>query len=158
MELSAQLAPFVKATIKNLKDMLGFEVNTGGMELEPDEFTSQGYTVLVGFTGGWKGRLILDMPGETAIKMASAMTGEPYSSAGDEEVLLSGAELGNIIGGNAITEINNSQPGLQIRLTPPSVFTGMGMTMFNARVNSSSLVVNTDVGPVKVNVAVEGAQ
>jgi chemotaxis protein CheX len=158
MELSAQLAPFVKATIKNLKDMLGFEVNTGGMEPEPDEFTSQGYTVLVGFTGGWKGRLILDMPGETAIKMASAMTGEPYSSAGDEEVLLSGAELGNIIGGNAITEINNSQPGLQIRLTPPSVFTGMGMTMFNARVNSSSLVVNTDVGPVKVNVAVEGAQ
>ncbi|MEN6390741.1 MAG: chemotaxis protein CheX [Syntrophomonas sp.] len=158
MELSAQLAPFVKATIKNLKDMLGFEVNTGGMEPEPDEFTSQGYTVLVGFTGGWKGRLILDMPGETAIKMASAMTGEPYSSAGDEEVLLSGAELGNIIGGNAITEINNSQPGLQIRLTPPSVFTGMGMTMFNARVNSSSLLVNTDVGPVKVNVAVEGAQ
>lgn len=158
MELSAQLAPFVKATIKNLKDMLGFEVNTGGMEPETDEFTSQGYTVLVGFTGGWKGRLILDMPGETAMKMASAMTGEPYSSAGDEEVLLSGAELGNIIGGNAITEINNSNPGLQIRLTPPSVFTGVGMTMFNARVNSSSLVVNTDVGPVKVNVAVEGAQ
>lgn len=158
MELSAQLAPFVKATIKNLKDMLGFEVNTGGMESETDEFTSQGYTVLIGFTGGWKGRLLLDMPGDTAMKMASAMTGEPYSSADDEEVLLSGAEMGNIIGGNAITEINNSQPGLQIRLTPPSVFTGVGMTMFNARVNSSSLVVNTDVGPVKVNVAVEGAQ
>lgn len=158
MELSAQLTPFVKATIKNLKDMLGFEVNTGGTEPETDEFTSQGYTVLVGFTGGWKGRLLLDMSGETAMKMASAMTGEPYSSAGDEEVLLSGAELGNIIGGNAITEINNSQPGLQIRLTPPSVFAGAGMTLFNARVNSSSLVINTDVGPVKVNVAVEGAQ
>ena len=157
MELSSQLTPFVKATINILKDMLGFEVKSGGIEQEQDEFVSRGYIVLVGFTGGWKGRFILDMPGDTAAKMASAMTGEPYSSAGDEEVLLSGAELGNIIGGNAITEINNSVPGLQIRLTPPSVFTGEGMTLFNVRTNSSSVLINTDVGPVKVNVAVEGA-
>lgn len=157
MEMNSQINPFVKATIKILKDMLGFEISSGGVEGEKDEFTSRGFSVLVGFTGGWKGRLILDMPGETAIKMASAMTGELYNAAGDEEVLLSGAELGNIIGGNAITEINNSNPGLQIRLTPPSVFAGEGMTMFNARVSSSSVLVNTDVGQVKVNVAVEGA-
>lgn len=157
MEMNSQITPFVKATIKILKDMLGFEISSGGVEEEKDEFLSRGFSVLVGFAGGWKGRLIIDMPGETAMKMASAMTGEPYAAPGDEEVLLSGAELGNIIGGNAITDINNSNPGLQIRLTPPSVFAGEGMTMFNARVSSSSVLINTDVGQVKVNVAVEGA-
>lgn len=157
MELSAQLTPFVKATIKILKDMLGFEVSSGEMEKEADEFYSQGFAVMLGFTGGWKGRMLLDMPGNTATKMASAMTGEPYASASEEEVLLSGAELGNIIGGNAITEINNSHPGLRIRLTPPSVLAGEGIALFNARANSSSVLINTDAGPVKVNVAVEGA-
>ncbi|HWP97550.1 MAG TPA: chemotaxis protein CheX [Syntrophomonadaceae bacterium] len=157
MEMSAQFAPFVKATIKILKDMLGFQITNGDNEKEADIFTSRGFAVMVGFTGGWKGRLILDMPGETAMKMASSMTGEVYSGAGEEEVLLSGAELGNIIGGNAITEVNNSQPGLKIRLTPPSVFSGDEMTFFNARLSSWSVLLNTDAGPVKLNVAIEGA-
>lgn len=157
MEMSAQFAPFVKATIKILKDMMGFQITSGGNENEADMFTSRGFAVMLGFTGGWKGRFILDMPGETAMKMASSMTGEAYSNPGDEEVLLSGAELGNIIGGNAITEVNNSQPGLQIRLTPPSVFSGDGMTFFNAHLSSWSVLLATDAGPVKLNVAVEGA-
>ena len=149
------IAPFVKSCVSILKDMLELEVKSGATENEGDAFTSRGFCVIVGFTGGWKGRFFLDMSGETAMQIAGILTGEEYQSVADEEVLLSGAEIGNIISGNAITVINNSQPGLNLRLTPPSVFAGDGLTMFNVRLNSNSVLIDTSAGPVKINVAVE---
>ena len=44
---------------------------------------------------------------------------------------------------------------MNIRLTPPSVFTGEGLSMFNIHLNSSSIVIQTEAGPVKINAAVE---
>ncbi|MDD3269136.1 MAG: chemotaxis protein CheX [Syntrophomonadaceae bacterium] len=152
---TSHIAPFIKCSVNILKDMLGLEVKSGATENEGDAFTSRGFSVIVGFTGGWKGRFFLDMSGETAMQIASILTGEDYSSVADEEVLLSGAEIGNIISGNAITDINNSQPGLNLRLTPPSVFAGDSLSMFNVRLNSSSVLIDTSAGAIKINVAVE---
>lgn len=152
---TSHIAPFVKSSVNIFKDMLDLDVKSGTTENEGDAFTSRGFSVIVGFTGGWKGRFFLDMAGETAIQLASTLTGEEYSSMADEEVLLSGAELGNIISGNAITDINNTYPGLNLRLTPPSVFAGDDLSMFNVRLNSSSVLIDTSAGPIKINVAVE---
>lgn len=149
------IVPFVRASVSIFRDMLDLEVRSGETEEEGDSFVSRGFTVIIGFTGGWKGRFFLDMGGETAMHVASTLTGESYSTFAEEEVLLSGAELGNIISGNAITDINNNNPGLNLRLTPPSVFTGEGLTMFNVRLSSCSVLLQTDAGPVKINVAVE---
>jgi chemotaxis protein CheX len=107
---------------------------------------------MVGLTGGWEGWFFLDMSQETAIKMASLMVGEDYHSIEEEEVLLAGAEIANIISGNAITDINNIHSGLNIRLTPPSIFAGEGMSMFNVRLNACSVILQTDIGSVKINV------
>ena len=155
MEPNARIIPFIKATNKVFKEMLDLTVAGGQTENEGDSFVSRGLTVIVGFTGGWKGLFFLDMSHETAMKLATILIGEDYKSVEEEEVLMSCAEVGNIISGNAITEVNNSQPGLNIRLTPPSIFAGEDMSVFNVRLNSWSIVMQTDAGAIKINVAVE---
>lgn len=152
---TTHIVSFVRASVGVFRDMLDLEVRSGETEVEGDSFISRGFTVIVGFTGGWKGRFFLDMGGETAIHLATGMTGEDYKHFSEEEVLLSGAELANIICGNAITDINNNYPGLNLRLTPPSVFAGEDLSMFNVRLCSSSVLLQTDFGLVKINVAVE---
>lgn len=155
MEINAYVAPFLKSTARVFKDLLDLKVSSGQAEQEGQSFFSQGFTVIVGFTGGWRGWFFLDMNQSTAILLAGNMTGEEYDSVQNEDVLLAGAELGNIISGNAITEVNNIHPGLNIRLTPPSIFAGDDLSMFNLKLNSWSVRVQTAAGDVKINVVVE---
>ena len=155
MEDNVRIIQFIKATNTVFKEMLDLTVSSGQMENEGDSFISQGVTVIVGFTGGWKGLFFLDMSQETAMKVAGILTGEDYQSVAEEEVLLSCAEVGNIISGNATTTVNNAQQGLNIRLTPPSVFVGEDMSIFNVRLSSRSVLMQTDAGTIKINVAVE---
>jgi len=155
LEANARIIPFIKATNNVFKQMLDLTVASGQTENEGDSFISRGLTVIVGFTGGWKGLFFLDMSHQTAMQLATILTGEEYKSVDEEEVLMSCAEVGNIISGNAITEVNNTQSGLNIRLTPPSIFAGDDMSVFNVRLSSCSIVMQTDAGPIKINVAVE---
>jgi chemotaxis protein CheX len=155
VDLNATIAPFVRASNIIFKEMFDLNIHKGQAEAEEDSFTSQGFTVMVGLIGGWEGWFFLDMSQETALKLASIMVGEDYSSVEDEEVLLAGAEIANIIGGNAITDINNIHSGLNIRLTPPSVFAGKDMSMFNVRLNACSILLQTDAGNVKLNVVMK---
>lgn len=155
MNANLYITPFIKATMKVCKEMLDLNINSAHTEEEGDSFLSRGFIVIVGFTGGWRGRFFLDLPYSTAIKMSHILTGEDYQSANEEEVLLCGAEIGNIISGNAITDVNNAQPGLNIRLTPPSIFAGENISLFNIHLSSWSVLMQTDAGELKINVAVE---
>ena len=155
MELSTTIAPFVRASTNIFREMLDLNIHKGQVEAEEDSFISQGFTVMIGLTGGWEGWFFLDMSQETAIKIASLMIGEDYHSVEEEEVLLAGAEIANIISGNAITDLNNIHTGLNIRLTPPSVFAGKEMSMFNVRLSACSVLLQTDVGNIKLNVVIK---
>lgn len=158
MDLTQNIAPFVRASNNVFRQMLDMEIHKGQAESEGDSFQSQGFTVMVGLTGGWHGWFFLDMSQTTAMKLAHIMTGEEYETVENEEVLLAGAEIANIISGNAITDINNLHSGLNIRLTPPSVFAGEGMSMFNVRLNACSVLLETDAGNVKINVVMREAK
>lgn len=158
VDLSQTIAPFVRASNNVCRQMLDLEINKGQVEPEGDCFISQGFTVMVGLTGGWQGWFFMDMSQETAMRLAGIMTGEEYETVENEEVLLAGAEIANIISGNAITDINNLHSGLNIRLTPPSVFAGEGMSMFNVRLNACSVLLQTGAGKIKINVVMKEAK
>jgi len=155
MNLNQHMPMFIKATVNVFKEMLDLKVSSGQVENEGEGFLSQGFTVMVGFCGGWRGWFFLDMSQATALKLTEILIGEQYQTVAEEEVLLSGAEVGNIISGNAITNINNSQPGLNIRLTPPSVFAGEDMSLFNVRLSAHSVIMQTEAGTIKINVVAE---
>jgi len=157
MDPNQTLAPFIRASNSVFKQMFDLEISKGQVQSEGDTFISQGFTVMVGLTGKWNGWFFLDMTQATAIKLAQIMTGEEYDTAANEEVLLAGGEVANIISGNAITDINNLQPGLNIRLSPPSIFTGEGMSMFNVRLNACSVLFQTEAGNIKINVVMKEA-
>ena len=74
------IAPFIKGTAIVLTDMLGLTVTRGEPEVEGDLFKSYGFTAIVGFTGGWRGRFLLDMSPTTAVALARGFTGEEYQS------------------------------------------------------------------------------
>ena len=156
VDLSSTIAPFVRASNNVFKEMLNLNILQGQTEAEGASFISQGFTVMVGLIGGWQGWFFLDMSQATAIKLAETITGENYFSVENEDVLLAGAEIANIISGNAITIINNVHSGLNIRLTPPSVFAGENMSMFNVRLNTCSVLLQTDAGNIKINVVMKG--
>lgn len=158
MDVTSNMAPFVRASNNVFRDMLDLTIHKGQAEAEGDSFISQGFTVMVGLTGGWEGWFFLDMSQETAIKLASLMVGEEYHSVEEEEVLLAGAEIANIISGNAITDINNIHSGSNIRLTPPSIFAGDNMSMFNVQLNACSVLLQSDIGNVKLNVVMKEAK
>ncbi len=155
MDLNRHMPIFIKATVNVFKEMLDLSVSSGQVENEGEGFISQGFTVMVGFCGGWRGWFFLDMSQATALKLTEILIGEQYATVAEEEVLLSGAEIGNIISGNAITGVNNSQPGLNIRLTPPSVFAGEEMSLYNVRLNAHSVIMQTEAGVIKINVVAE---
>jgi chemotaxis protein CheX len=158
VDLAQTIAPFVRASNHVFKQLLDLNINKGQAEPEGDNFVSQGFTVMVGLTGGWQGWFFLDMSQDTAIKLAGLMTGEAYDNVDNEEVLLAGAEIANIISGNALTDINNLNSGVSIRLTPPSVFAGEGMSMFNVKLNAYSVLLQTDAGNIKINVVMKEAK
>ena len=158
MDLAQTIAPFVRASNHVFKQLLDLNINKGQAEPEGDNFVSQGFTVMVGLTGGWQGWFFLDMSQDTAIKLAGLMTGEAYDNVDNEEVLLAGAEIANIISGNALTDINNLNSGVSIRLTPPCVFAGEGMSMFNVKLNAYSVLLQTDAGNIKINVVMKEAK
>lgn len=155
MDLNAHMPGFIKSTVNVFKEMLDLTVTSGQVQDEGEGFLSQGFTVMVGFTGGWRGWFFLDMSQATALQLTEILIGEKYDSVAEEEVLLSGAEVGNIISGNAITSVNNAQPGLNIRLTPPSVFAGEEMSLYNVRLSTRSVIMQTEAGTIKINVAAE---
>ncbi len=155
MDLNQHMPIFIKSTVNVFKEMLDLSISSGQVANEGEGFLSQGLTVMVGFCGGWRGWFFLDMSQTAALKLTEILIGEQYETVAEEEVLLSAAELGNIISGNAISSINNSQPGLNIRLTPPSVFAGEEMSLFNVRLSTRSVIMQTEVGTIKINVAAE---
>lgn len=155
MDLNQHMPIFIKSTVNVFREMLGLTVSSGQVQNEGEGFLSQGLTVMVGFCGGWRGWFFLDMSQGTALKLTEILIGEQYDTVAEEEVLLSGAEVGNIISGNAITSINNNQPGLNIRLTPPSVFAGEEMSLYNVRLSSHSVLMQTEAGSIKINVVAE---
>lgn len=155
MNISQHMPIFIKSTANVFKDMMDLPISSGHAGDEGEGFVSQGLTVMVGFCGGWRGWFFLDMSQATALKLTEILIGEQYNTVAEEEVLLSGAEIGNIISGNAITTINNSQPGLNIRLTPPSVFAGENMILYNVRLSMNSVIMQTEAGIIKINVVAE---
>jgi chemotaxis protein CheX len=90
-------------------------------EIQPPNVLRQSVTqreigVLVGITGDFSGRIVIEGDCQTFIKLGESMYGMPFEG----EMLHSFVgEIANMIAGNICTVI--SQKGCQIDITPPTV-------------------------------------
>lgn len=147
--------PFVKTAVSTLKQFIpDIEIERGELEVSESPFEAGGTATYIGISGDLEGRVIYEMNRVTAVNIASAMNDEDLPGM-NELVRSTIQELGNIISGNATTQLRNAADGKRIDITPPSMIIG-SETEITDSVSSKFLRVplETNYGDIHINVAV----
>lgn len=151
--LSAMIGPSMQVLFK----MAGLKAELGTVEKRYTAIVSDGLTTVLGITGQCKGRFLLNMSLETARAIAQRINQEEFEYI-DDTVLYSITELTNIVSGKIITLINDMFKEYKLRLTPPGVFCGQGIEITSPSFQALSVILNTEVGPIDINIGLEGVK
>lgn len=115
-----------------------------------------GAVAVIGFSGKFSGRVLLDIPRIFLAALVPAIGGENPESP--DEMLLAVGEFGNLVAGHALTRVNNLLAGDDVRPAPPSAFVGEGLTFFNFGVKGSHVTFATPYGDIVMNVVLKEEQ
>jgi len=146
--------PFVESAYNVLKEVMDTEVKRGEIYLKPTTMSIMGVAALVGLAGDVEGRVLFDMPKETALKVAGAMNQDTFTVL-DELAKATIQELANMITAQAVTKLHDL--GFKFDLTPPALFTGDNMEVATNLGEVEALIVPMELGghgKIEVNVAV----
>ena len=120
------------------------------------EFESQGMTVIIGIIGKFSGRMLLDLPLETAQSFATAvLKREPKNR---DEVTAVIGEFANIISGNACSLLNRKNKALGLRVAPPAMLRGDSVLISAPNFTTSNVLTQTDYGKVLLNVGFQRSE
>jgi chemotaxis protein CheX len=141
--------PFASAVLMVFQKEFGMNVMRDSLALQQGPLTGADVNTIIGVTGQLEGQVIYTFDERVALRIASALMGEPLEEL-DELAKSAVAELGNIITGNAA--IGLSENGFNCILTPPTLLTGKELivTTFTPVLN---IPFSTDFGMVTVHVA-----
>ena len=117
---------FAEALEKNLT-LLGGGVAARRMLAAEQVLTSQGVAVVLGVTGHYLGRLVVDFAPETAEALAAAALKRP--PAGEDEVHQVAMEFVNLVGGHAVSRLNRADKSWGLRVALPGLFFGANFEM-----------------------------
>lgn len=114
------------------------------------EYQSAGITIIIGISGKFSGRMLLDLSKETVSKIAAAIfRREPKDH--DETVAALG-EFSNIIAGNACSILNRKNKALGLRLAPPSILSGDNVIISTPMFSTTTAIAETNYGDLLLNV------
>lgn len=147
--------PFIESTANIIGQMTGLHIDLSDQVCEEgQEISSLGVTSIVTFAGVRRGRFLIDMVPELAIKITNNITGVEYKDVREYDVLTSIAELNNIIAGDAITVLNDELK-LSLRLAPPIVLCGKEPIISIPKLSSVTIHGSSDHRDLKINIAFE---
>ena len=115
MTLTKSTTEILNATIEAVKGVIPCELQIEKPALTVSPFILQSLGVLIGLTGDFRGRIIIDGNNQVFGKIGESMFG--MFLEGEMLESFSG-ELGNMIAGNLSTFV--SQNGIEIDITPQS--------------------------------------
>ncbi len=147
--------PFVNSAFMVLERFGKIKANKGNLRLVPSPIEGKDVNTVVGVTGDVLGQVIYSIDSDTALKIASFMLmGMPVTEL-DELCKSAVSEMGNIITGNAATEL--SENGFICNVTPPSLFIGKDVRV--SVKDSQVLVVPiiSEIGELTINIALREA-
>ncbi len=114
------------------------------------EFESQGMSIIIGIIGKFSGRMLLDLPAETAQSLVAAvLKKEPKSK---DEVTAVLGEFANIISGNACSLLNRKKKELGLRVAPPAMLHGENVLISAPNFTTTNVIAQTDFGKIMLNV------
>ncbi len=147
--------PFMESAQNMIYQMAAVQLDAeGDFQEQQGDISSYGVTALITFAGALKGRLLIDLEPTLASEIVEKVMGESFESMKDPTFMGMIGELSNIVGGDALTNLNNQQP-LNLRLASPAVFLGKDMIISIPKIKSSTINMKSDVGNMRINVAFE---
>lgn len=145
----AYINPFIRATVKVFRVMLGCELATPELRWKRDRQPAQEVSGIIEITGPVSGIVVLGISRSAAIRVTETLLGEQVDQI-NELVRDAVGELTNMIAGNAKAELDGSR----LRVGLPWVIVGRHHTLPIQRgATSFDIVFDSDLGPVTVEVS-----
>lgn len=144
--------PFVDAAVEVLNATVSEYVKKGELSLRPNMAPMLGVTVIVGLAGQISGRVMFDMPKDTALQIASTMNGEELTEF-DPLSTSTITELANMICGKAVTWL--TELGFQFDITPPAIFIGDNIQVANNQIETLIVPIELPQGKMEISVGIK---
>ncbi|HTK96087.1 MAG TPA: chemotaxis protein CheX [Terriglobales bacterium] len=144
------IQPFINAADAVLAETLQCPTKIGDVSMDEEAYRRKGTAAIVNIHGDIEGRVILDLDGPTAAKVASYLAGEPVAENEDlvKETIF---ELANQIIGNAVTTLNDQ--GFRFKIAPPELLSADLGEKSNEEQEALVMCFETANGSMYMNVA-----
>lgn len=116
-----------------------------------EEKVSQGISIVMGIIGKYSGRIIFDMPFETAESLAKKLLKRELKN--NDEMLNVMSEIANMAAGNACSMLNKKNKVLGLRVAPPTTFHGESISISKGELKITySANVKTQFGDLSMSI------
>lgn len=143
---------FFKATKDVFKLMLDIEPHRKDIKVLDDMVCSKEANVSLGVTGDLKGTVLFGFPKDMALEMIKIMSGMEMDKI-DSFASSALGEIGNIIGGNALT--NLSKENYICDIVPPQIFVGEYKSFSLANDKALLLSLETPIGEFDISMVLK---
>ena len=144
--------PFVESAIEVLKKTVTQEITRGELSLRNSITSMLGLALIVGITGQVTGRVVIDMPQDLGLQIASIMNEEKLENF-DDLTNATLTELANMIVGNAVTNLHKL--GYKFDLTPPALFMGDNLRLSDNKIEALIVPLELLNNKIEINVALK---
>ena len=144
--------PFVDSAIEVLKKTVTNEIIRGELSLRNSVTPMMGLALIVGITGQVTGRVVIDMPQDLGLQIASIMNEEKLNDF-DDLTNATLTELANMIVANAVTNLHKL--GYKFDLTPPALFMGDNLRLSDNKIEALIVPLKLLNNKIEINVALK---
>jgi len=111
---------------------------------------SSGVSVIVGVTGQFSGKMILDLSAPTAKNLATRLLKQEPKDAEQTNVVI--ADFANIVAEHAVSKLNKQFRGAFLRVSPPGIFTGENFSITSPNMDVDVWGIETPFGKIRFSV------
>jgi chemotaxis protein CheX len=144
------IQPFINSADAVLAQGLQSPISVENLTMEEEAYRRKGIAAEVCLTGEIEGRIIFDVDLQTAVQLATRLSGLKVTES-DDLVREAVCELANQIIGNSVTTLNDQ--GFHFRVHPPSLHTSEQGSKTNEDTEALVMCFSTESGNVFMNVA-----
>ncbi|SET29975.1 chemotaxis protein CheX [Natronincola peptidivorans] len=141
--------PFYKATKDVFQLMLDIDTQKGNIRMVEDMVNGKDANVALGVTGDLNGTIVFSFPKDMTLQMIKIMSGMEIDKI-DSFASSALGEVANIIGGNALTALTESN--YVCDLAPPQIFVGGCKSFSMANEKGLLLSLATPIGEFDINI------
>lgn len=146
------LNPFLDAFHDVIFQVINVESKKGNIFIKEGSQQQAGEVAInIGVTGDLSGNVLMNMNEDTAKQIASKMMFGMEVNSFDDMAKSAISELGNMIAGNAAALFSNS--GKIINITPPTLYTGKGLSTYNYKAKTLCVPMIVEDSTVEIDIA-----